>query len=138
MLAISYGAKDALDAAFAPAGAHDRLRLLIPGHRLTRADLESFARQRDRRLRVAILAGRYDAANLPTARNARLVLTGAGHTVDSIAVPEGHNPTTWRDHLRDVLVSLYCNPVSFFAPQSGSETDLHPQEVDHDPRHAVR
>jgi enterochelin esterase-like enzyme len=107
VLAISYGAKDALDAALAPAGAYGRLGLLIPGRRLTRADLEAFALQRDRRLRVAILAGRYDAANLATARSARQVLTDAGHAVDYIEVPEGHNETAWRNHLRDVLVSLF-------------------------------
>jgi len=107
VLAISYGAKDALDAALAPVRAYGRLGLLIPGRRLTSADLEAFARQRDRRLRVAILAGRYDQANLATARSAGRALADAGHIVDSIEVPEGHNPTTWRNHLRDVLVSLF-------------------------------
>jgi enterochelin esterase family protein len=107
VLAISYGAKDALDAALAPVRAYGRLGLLIPGRRLTSADLEAFARQRGRRLRVAILAGRYDQANLATAHNAGRALADAGHIVDSIEVPEGHNPTTWRNHLRDVLVSLF-------------------------------
>jgi enterochelin esterase family protein len=107
VLAISYGAKDALDAALAPTVAYGRLGLLIPGRRLTHGDLEAFAERRDRRLRVAILAGRYDAANLATARAARQALADAGHAVDYLEVPEGHNPTTWRDHLRDVLVSLF-------------------------------
>ncbi len=107
VLAISYGAKDALDAAVAPIGTYGRLGLLIPGRRLTAADLEAFALQRDHRLGVAILAGRYDAANLPTARNARQVLSDAGHVVEYIEVAEGHNSTTWRDHLRDVLVRLF-------------------------------
>ena len=107
VLAISYGAKDALDAALAPAQAYGRLGLLIPGRRLTQADLETLARQPGRRLRVAILAGRYDQANLATARNAQQALTDAGHAVAYIEVPEGHNPTTWRDHLGDVLVSLF-------------------------------
>ncbi len=112
VLAISYGAKDALDAALAPVGAYGRLGLLIPGRRLTRADLEAFALQRDRRLRVAILAGRYDAANLSTARSARQSLADAGHAVDYTEVPEGHNGTTWRNHLRDVLVSLFGAPAA--------------------------
>ena len=107
VLAISYGAKDALDAALAPAQAYGRLGLLIPGRRLTPADLEAFAQQPGRRLRVAILAGRYDQANLPTARAVRQALTGAGHSVEYIEVPEGHNPSTWRNHLRDVIVSLF-------------------------------
>lgn len=107
VLAISYGAKDALDAGLAPAQAYGRLGLLIPGRRLTSADLEGFTRQPSRRLRVAILAGRYDQANLATARKARQALADAGHAVEYIDVPEGHNPTTWRNHLRDVLVSLF-------------------------------
>jgi enterochelin esterase-like enzyme len=107
VLAISYGAKDALDAALAATGTFGRLGLLIPGRRLTHVDLETLARQRDRRLDVAILAGRYDAANLGTARDARQTLTDAGHDVEYIEVPEGHNPTTWRNHLRDVFVSLF-------------------------------
>ena len=58
VLAISYGARDALDAAFAPAQVYGRLGLLIPGRRLTPADLDTFAQQPGRCLRVAILAGR--------------------------------------------------------------------------------
>jgi enterochelin esterase-like enzyme len=59
---------------------------------------------------VAILAGRYDAANLATARNAHQMLSDAGHAVEYIEVAEGHNSTTWRDHLRDVLVRLFRDP----------------------------
>lgn len=107
VLAISYGAKDALDAALAPAHAYGRLGLLIPGRRLTSTDLEALALQRDHPLRAVILAGLYDQANIATARKARRALADVGHEVDLIEVPEGHNPTTWRDHLRDVLVGLY-------------------------------
>lgn len=107
VLAISYGAQDALDAALSPAQAYGRLGLLIPGRRLTPADLEAFAVQPGRRLRVAILAGRYDQANLATAHAARETLSGAGHAVEYIEVPEGHNPTTWRNHLSDVFISLF-------------------------------
>ena len=107
VLAISYGAKDALDAALAPAPAYGGLGLLIPGRRLTAADIEAYCLQRDRRLRVAILAGLYDQANLATAELAQQSLAGAGHAVDVIRVPEGHNPATWRNHLSDVLVSLF-------------------------------
>jgi hypothetical protein len=107
VLAISYGAKDALDAALAPAGTYVRLGLLIPGRRLTSSDLEAFTLQRGRRLQVAILAGRYDAANRATALSARQALSARGHTVEYIEVAEGHNATTWRNHLRDVFVSLF-------------------------------
>jgi enterochelin esterase-like enzyme len=107
ILGISFGAKDALDAALAPTETFGRVGLLIPGRRLTRADIDSFAARRDRRLRVTILAGQYDGPNLPTARRAQQTLAEAGHAVDYIEVPEGHNQATWRNHLRDVLVSLF-------------------------------
>jgi enterochelin esterase-like enzyme len=107
VLAISYGAKDALDASLAPAQIYGRLGLLIPGRRLKRTDLEAYGRQPGRRLHVAILVGRYDYANLATAQLAHQTLTDAGHRVDSIEVPEGHNSTTRRDHLSDVLISLF-------------------------------
>ena len=107
VLAISYGAQDALDAALAPAQAYGRLGLLIPGRRLTPADLEAFAAQPGRRLKVTILAGCYDQANLATARAAQEALADAGHAVKLIEVAEGHNSTTWRNHLSDVLVSLF-------------------------------
>jgi len=110
ILAISYGAKDALDAALAPALAYGRLGLLIPGRRLRHADLEAVAGLRGRRLRVAILAGRYDAANLATARDARAALAASGHSVEYMEVPEGHNPATWRNHLGDVMVRLFGTP----------------------------
>jgi enterochelin esterase-like enzyme len=107
VLAISYGAQDALDAALAPAQAYGRLGLLIPGRRLTPAKLETFSREPGRRLHVAILAGLYDRANLATARGTRQALADAGHTVSYIEVPEGHNPATRRNHLSDVLISLF-------------------------------
>jgi enterochelin esterase-like enzyme len=107
VLAISYGAQDALDAALGPAQAYGRLGLLIPGRRLTPAKLEAFSREPGRRLHVAILAGLYDQANLATARGAHRALADAGHTVSYIEVPEGHNPTTRRNHLSDVLISLF-------------------------------
>lgn len=107
ILAISYGAKDALDAATAPAATYGRVGLLIPGRRLTPEDLETLVHRTDRRLRVTILAGRYDAANLATANAARTVLAEAGHAVDFLEVPEGHNRSTWRNHLGNVFVSLF-------------------------------
>jgi len=112
VVAISYGAQDALDAALAPNQAYGRLGLLIPGRRLTQSDIEAIIQQAGHRLRVAILAGRYDQANLATAHSASRALAAAGHAVDSIEVPEGHNPTTWRNHLSDVLVSLFGGPES--------------------------
>jgi enterochelin esterase-like enzyme len=107
ILAVSFGAKDALDAALDPGSAYGRLGLLIPGRRLDRADLDVAAARRSRRLRVVILAGRYDRPNLPTARAARQALADAGHAVEYLEVPEGHNPSTWRNHLREVLVGLF-------------------------------
>jgi enterochelin esterase-like enzyme len=110
ILAISYGAKDALDIALRKPDAFGRLGLLIPGRRINRADIEAIKGHRDHELRVAILAGRYDHANLPTARGLRQALTDAGHVVNYTEVPEGHTAVTWRNHLRGVLVSLFGMP----------------------------
>ena len=107
VLAVSYGAKDALDAALAPGSPYGCVGLMIPGRRLTPADLLALTERPVRSLRVAILAGRYDGANLATARNVDRVLKGAGHDVDFMLVPEGHNRATWRNHFGDVLVSLF-------------------------------
>ncbi len=110
ILAISYDAKDALEIALRNPGAFGGLGLLIPGRRITRADMRAIAGYRDVRLHVAILAGRYDHANLPTARGLRQALTDAGHAVSYTVVPEGHSAVTWRNHLRGVLVSLFGTP----------------------------
>jgi enterochelin esterase-like enzyme len=107
ILAISYRAKDALDIALGTPGGFGRLGLLIPGRRISRADIAAIAENRDSRLRVAILAGRYDQANLPTARGVQQALADAGHVVSYTEVPEGHSAVTWRNHLGEVLVSLF-------------------------------
>lgn len=107
IIAISYSAKDALDVALAFTDGFGRLGLLIPGRRITSSDIEAIADRRGRRLRVAILAGQYDQANVATARSLRKALADAGHTVDYTEVPEGHNPRTWLNNLRVVLVSLF-------------------------------
>jgi enterochelin esterase-like enzyme len=110
ILAISYGAKDALEIALCNPAAFRRLGLLIPGRRINRTDIAAIPGHRAARLRVAILAGRYDHANLPTARGLRQALTDAGHLVNYTEVPEGHSASTWRNHLRGVLVGLFGVP----------------------------
>jgi enterochelin esterase-like enzyme len=110
ILAISYSAKDALEIALRNPGAFRRLGLLIPGRRINRADITAIAGHRDAHLRVAILAGRYDHANLPTARGLRQALAEAGHVVYYSEVPEGHSASTWRNHLRGVIVNLFGRP----------------------------
>ena len=107
VLAISFGAKDAVDIALGSPDAFGRLGLLIPGRRISRGDIAAIAGHHGHRLRAAILAGRYDYANLPTARGVRQALADAGHAVTYTEVPEGHSAVTWRNHLRDVLVSLF-------------------------------
>jgi enterochelin esterase-like enzyme len=107
VLGISFGARDALEAAVAPAGAYGCVGLLIPGRRVTPADAAAFAARRARRLRVAILAGRYDRSNRPTALVLRDALGAAGHDVDYVEVAEGHNPATFHHHLDAVLASLF-------------------------------
>lgn len=134
LIAISYGARDALDAAVASArqpdcasgepenppeggsprdvhahtcGAFGRLGLLVPGRRISSADIAAIGKPRDHRLRVAILAGRYDQANIATARSLRQAFVAAGDAVDYTEVPEGHSPRTWLNNLRVVLVALF-------------------------------
>jgi predicted esterase len=58
-------------------------------------------------MRAAILAGLYDRANLPTARALRQALDDAGHAVHYVEVPEGHTPTTRRNHVQEVRVALF-------------------------------
>jgi enterochelin esterase-like enzyme len=107
VLGISFGARDALDAALSSADGYGRLGLLIPGRRIGREDLDMIAASRGSRLRVAILAGAYDRSNVPTARSVRQALVDAGHAVEYLEVPEGHSPATFHYHLRDVLVHLF-------------------------------
>ena len=107
VIGISYGAKDALESAMSPPAVFDRVGLLIPGRRMSRADIDAFAARRDRRLRVAILGGQYDHANIDTARHLRQALAGAGHAVDYIEVPEGHSAVTWSNHLGALMVKLF-------------------------------
>ncbi len=112
ILAISYGAKDALDAAV-HSDTFGRLGLLIPGRRVAlEPDLITMAAHASRRLRVTILAGLYDHANLPTASRLRQAFAEGGHRLDYIEVAEGHTPMTWRNHMREVLVSLFKPGIS--------------------------
>ncbi len=108
VLGISAGARDVVDAGITAPAAFGRLGLLIPGRRVAREpNLETMIGRAAGRLRVTILAGRYDHANLPTARTLRQAFTDAGHTVEWIEVAEGHTQATWRNHMPEVLVSLF-------------------------------
>ncbi|MCR4375044.1 MAG: alpha/beta hydrolase-fold protein [Acidobacteria bacterium] len=104
IIGFSAGARGALDAA-ASSEQFGRLGLLIPA--LDAADIDAIPPAGRHRLRVSIVAGTYDASNLPAARSAQGVLADRGHVVDLTEVPEGHSTNTWRNHLRDVLVSLF-------------------------------
>jgi predicted esterase len=83
------------------------LGLLIPGRRIAARDLDAMSAASGPRLRVAILAGRYDQANADTARRLRDALRAASHGVEYTEVPEGHSPRTWLNHLDTVLVGLF-------------------------------
>jgi enterochelin esterase-like enzyme len=104
IIGISAGARGALDAA-AASTTFGRLGMLIPA--LDAEDIAAVPAAGARRLRVSILAGTYDALNLPAARAAQNMFTERGHDVNVVEVPEGHSSNTWRLHLRDVLVSLF-------------------------------
>jgi enterochelin esterase-like enzyme len=107
ILAISFGAKDALEIATGADSAFGLLGMLLPGRRISRDDIDAVSARRGRPLHVSILAGRYDQANLPTARGLRTALSNAGDDVAYLEVPEGHSAVTWRNHLREVLVALF-------------------------------
>jgi enterochelin esterase-like enzyme len=135
VVALSFGAKDALaaglscggthtrpflfpdwaeDAGAQPSGTADcttrvfgRVGLLIPGRRIRREDVASIPPVGRLPLRVAILAGRYDHANAPTARTVREALAAGGYEVGYIEVPEGHSATTWIHHLGALLTELW-------------------------------
>ena len=133
VIGISFGAKDALDAALSSGGAaggFGRLGLLIPGRRIGRADIAAIAGRRNVHLRVAILAGRYDLANVATARRLRQALADAGHDVAYTEVPEGHSAVTWTNHVGDVLVSLFG---AGGLPASGGEGGEGPRRGRPDP-----
>ncbi len=120
IVGISFGAKDALDAALssgAATNAFDLVGLLIPGRRISRADIDAIAERRGHSLRATIVAGRYDRANVATARELREALAGAGHCVEYTEVAEGHSAVTWTHHLHDVLVSLFGSSAG--APTNG-------------------
>lgn len=104
IIGLSASARGAVDAA-ASSEQFGRLGLLIPA--LDAADIDAIPPAGRHRLRVSIVAGTYDASNLPAARSAQGVLADRGHVVDVIEVSEGHSTNTWRNHLRDVLVSLF-------------------------------
>jgi enterochelin esterase-like enzyme len=121
IVGVSFHARDALDAALACrtnpperaagcAAPYDRVGLLLPGRRITAADIPAFARRAEPARTVAVLAGSYDQANIETARRLKLALTGVGHTVHYREVPEGHSAVTWTHHLGSVLVSLFGPP----------------------------
>lgn len=118
IVAISFAAKDALDAAGSRAG-YGRLGLLIPGRRITPGDIAALRTVIRAPLRVSILAGQYDLANVETARHLRRALTGAGHDVAYREVPEGHSPRTWLHHLDGVLTDLFP-PRSLQGPEPRS------------------
>ncbi len=106
IVGASYGARDALEAATGRGAAYGRVALLIPGRRLRATDVDELSRRPSGRLRIAILAARYDAPNLATARSVRAVFASAGHQVHYVEVSEGHNAATWHDHAGEILTAL--------------------------------
>lgn len=104
IIGLSAGARGALDAA-GSSEVFGRLGLLIPA--LDAEDIDAIPQGGSHRMRVSIVAGTYDALNLPAARSARNALVERGHAVDLVEVSEGHSTNTWRLHMRDVLVGLF-------------------------------
>lgn len=108
MLGISYSAKDAFDAAVNSCGApdaaaavgcqgraFDRVGLVLPGRRLGLNEIAAGSGRPGHRLRVAILAGQYDHANLATARGVRQALRHGAEGVPRWS-GSGHSAVTFR------------------------------------------
>jgi enterochelin esterase-like enzyme len=105
IIGVSAGARAALNTATASTTSFGLVGLLIPA--LDEADIETVPPRDRQRLRVSIVAARYDALNRAAARSVQLNVGDQGHVADFIEVPEGHSTATWRTHLRTVLISLF-------------------------------
>ena len=105
IIGVSAGARAALNTATASPTTFGLIGLLIPA--LDTADIETVPSRDRLRLRVSIVAARYDALNRAAARSVQLNVSDQGHVAEFIEVPEGHSTATWRTHLRTVLIGLF-------------------------------
>lgn len=107
IVGISAGARGALDALSAYPGVFGKSGLMIPA--VDADDVSPIPVRRDEapQLEVVVLAAKYDRLYFHGAALVRDAVKARGHAVAWVEVPEGHSTITWRNHLRDVLISLF-------------------------------
>jgi enterochelin esterase-like enzyme len=107
IVGISAGARGALDAMASYPAVFGKCALLIPA--LDQSDVATIpVRQGEApQLQVTILSAAYDHLNHNSSELARDSLKARGHSVKYIEVPEGHSTLTWKNHLHEVLISLF-------------------------------
>ena len=103
----SAGARAALDAMASYPGVYGKSGLMIPA--LAESDVTTIPVRQGEvpQLQVTVLAAAYDQLNHRSSELVRDSLKTRGHAVKYIEVPEGHSTLTWKNHLHDVLISLF-------------------------------
>jgi len=107
IIGISAGARGALDAMASYPGVYGKCGLMIAA--LDQSDLMGIpVRQGEEpQLQVSVMAASYDQLNHATSALVRDALKTRGHAVKYFEVAEGHSTMTWKNHLRDVMISLF-------------------------------
>jgi enterochelin esterase-like enzyme len=107
IIGISAGARAALDAMASYPGVFGKSGLMIAA--LNESDMTTIpVRQGEGlQLQVTVLAAAYDQLYRRSSELVRDSLKTRGHAVKYIEVAEGHSTLTWKNHLHDVLISLF-------------------------------
>jgi enterochelin esterase-like enzyme len=107
IIGISAGARAALDAMASYPGVYGECGLMIAA--LDPPDVTTIPVKQDDalQLQVTVLAAAYDPLNHRSSELVRDALKARGHAVKYIEVAEGHSTQTWKNHLHDVLISLF-------------------------------
>jgi enterochelin esterase-like enzyme len=107
IVGISAGARGALDAMASYPGVYGKCGLMIPA--LEESDVATIpVRQGEApQLQVTVLAAAYDQLNHRAGELVRDSLKMRGHAVKYLDVAEGHSTLTWKNHLHEVLISLF-------------------------------
>ena len=107
IIGISAGARGALDAMASYPAVYGKCGLMIPA--LADSDVSTIpVRQGEEpQLQITVLAAAYDRLNRNAGALARDSAKMRGHAVKFIEVSEGHSTLTWKNHLHDVLISLF-------------------------------
>jgi enterochelin esterase-like enzyme len=109
IIGISAGARGALDAMASYPGVYGKSGLMIAALNEDESDVATIpVRQGEApQLEVTVLSAIYDQLNHKSSELVRDSLKTRGQAVKYIEVAEGHSTMTWKNHLHDVLVSLF-------------------------------